>query len=77
MPPPVCVESRGFTYVPPKGGLLFFELELATRKAVTSRSTSDYTTNQRSHLLDSRLDFQSHADISLEVEFFILNSMQN
>ena len=27
---PVCVESPGFTYVSPKGGLLFFELELAT-----------------------------------------------
>ena len=66
---PVCVESPGFTYVSPKGGLLFFELELATWKAVTSLSTPDYTTNQRSHLLDSRLDFRSHADISLQVEF--------
>ena len=70
LPNPVCVESRGFTLVWPNGGLLFFELELATRKAVTSRSTSDYLTNQRSHLLDSRLDFQSHADISLQVEVF-------
>ena len=25
---PVCVESPGFTYVSPKGGLLFFELEI-------------------------------------------------
>ena len=66
---PVCVESPGFTYVSPKGGLLFFELEIATWKAVTSLSTPDYTTNQRSHLLDSRSDFRSHAEISLQVEF--------
>ena len=66
---PVCVESPGFTYVRQNGGLLFFELELATWKAATSRSTPDYTTNQRSHLLDSRLDFRSHANINLEVEF--------
>ena len=70
LPNPVCVESRGFTLVRPNGGLLYFELELATWKAVTSRSTPDYITKQRSHLLESRLDFRSHADISLQVEFF-------
>ena len=65
----LCRKS-GVYFSTAKRGFGFFELELATWKAATSRSTPDYITKQWSHLLEPRLDFRSHADISLQVEFF-------